>query len=74
MLENKTKELVKEMNEVMDFAVKPLLTMSSIEYMGAEEFEVIKRMFKLMKSASELSIETSAQLDRIESKLNKLAK
>ena len=71
-LENQTSELMREMDEVMDFYTKKMLEGVNIEDIDTDTFDVLRKSLIFMKRAQELAVEQAAAIDSINSKLDRI--
>lgn len=71
MLTTKTKEIIKETNELKDFFMKQI-SFDMLDGMDEEEFVAMKKCFKIMNLAMELAVEQAEVMDAMNEKLDKL--
>ena len=72
MLITKTKELVGEIKEVLNFCISKSMSIESLKYMGHDELEMVQKAANLMDLMEDYVIEEAKTLDEINEKLDRL--
>ena len=74
MLYEATKKLVKEANELKELCLDQMFDMDMVETMSGEEFELFKKMYKLVDDSMNLALEQARLFDEMDNKLDKIMK
>ena len=74
MLYEATKNLVKEANELKELCLDQMFDLHTVETMSGEEFELLKKMYKLVDNSMNLVLEQAKLFDGMDNKLDKIMK
>ena len=74
MLYEATKKLVEEANELKELCLDQMFDPYTVETMSGEEFELFKKMYKLVDGTTNLALEQAKLFDEMDNKLDAIMK
>lgn len=74
MLYEAANNLVKEANELKEMIMDQMFDLDTVETMTGEEFEMFKKMYKLVDDSMKLVLEQNKLFDEMDNKLDKIVK
>lgn len=72
MLEKATNELVEKLDKMVNTMVRDSISASTLQYMGVQEFEVIKDALNCWEKFSEVMVKQAQVLDDLTQKMDEL--
>ena len=70
---NTSRELVKEMNEVMDLAIKSIITFDNLSEMSEDEIRAIKAINRIWKNTTDLLIKQAETIVELNERSKEMA-
>ena len=72
MMAEEMRNLMEQMDELMDVFVKQAISMSCLECMNEDELEMLKQTLKFWQASKNLAIKQAKMMDEQNEKLNKI--
>lgn len=70
MLKEKTENLVKGCDELVNDVIGKTMKMSDIEHLDSDTFDVVQKLIKLYRDAMDLAVAQAGLLDEMNKKLD----